>query len=424
MQIKQKMIIGSLLLAAVPVILAGFVLQGIATDKARDALEAQVTNQLTSVRELKKNQIEDYFGTIRDQALTLSNDTMIIDALQEFREAFNGYRTEVVGDNLDNYRQQLAGYYKNEFSNTYKGQNAGKSVDTGEVMSHLSDDAVALQYQYIRANKNPLGEKDALVDSADGSSYGFAHKRYHPPIRDYLKKFGYYDIFLVDIKTGNIVYSVFKELDFATSLINGPYAGSGIAKAFRGAAAATEPGHVEFVDFAPYLPSYDSPASFIASPIFDTHGKKQGVLIFQMPIDRINQVMTSQKRWPDIGLGATGETFVVGPDLLMRSQSRYFLEDKAAFLKDAKANGTSENESKLIDAKDSTIGLFKVKTAASEAAIAGKTGVEIMEDYHGKPVLSAYTPVDVLGTQWGLLAEVDEDEAFHDVYAMENTIMD
>jgi methyl-accepting chemotaxis protein len=43
-------------------------------------------------------------------------------------------------------------------------------------------------------------------------------------VRNYLEKFGYYDIFLVDPETGDIVYSVFKELDYSTSLIDGPYA--------------------------------------------------------------------------------------------------------------------------------------------------------------------------------------------------------
>jgi methyl-accepting chemotaxis protein len=423
MQIKQKMIIGSLLLAAVPVILAGIVLNGIASGKAKESLEEQVTHQLTSVRELKKNQIEDYFNTIRNQVVTLSSDTMIIDALQEFREAFNGYRTEVVGDKLDDDRKQLATYYSNEFSNTYKTQNPGESIDTTAIMSKLSDDAVALQYQYIRANKNPLGEKDALIDAADGSSYGFAHKRFHPHIREYLKKFGFYDIFLVDIKTGNVVYTVFKELDFATSLINGPYAGSGLAQAFRGAAASDDPNYVELVDFAPYLPSYEAPASFIASPIFDTRGKKQGVLIFQMPIERINQVMTSHQDWQNIGLGATGETYIVGQDHLMRSQSRALIEDKAGFLKAIRAMGVPEREAADMDVKNSTIGLLKVKTTATEAALNGKSGVETVDNYRGVPVLSAYTPLAIPGLKWGLMAEMDEAEAFHGVHDMKRTIL-
>lgn len=153
------------------------------------------------------------------------------------------------------------------------------------------------------------------------------HKTFHPHIRDFLQKFSYYDIFLVDDKTGNIVYSVFKELDFATSLINGPYANSGIGKAFRAANKVNEPGHVVTSTFQPYLPSYYGPAAFIASPIYS--GKeKLGVLIFQAPIDEINAIMTFNNNWQDFGLGASGESYLVDQDYFMQSASR-FLDRKS-----------------------------------------------------------------------------------------------
>ena len=117
---------------------------------------------------------------------------------------------------------------------------------------------------------------------------------YHPIIRNFLHKFGYYDIFLVDPKTGHIIYSVFKELDFATSLISGPYRNTNFARAFR-AAAASGKGSTHIVDFEPYRPSYDGAASFIASPVYDAN-ILVGVLIFQMPIDRINAIMQEQDR--------------------------------------------------------------------------------------------------------------------------------
>ena len=45
------------------------------------------------------------------------------------------------------------------------------------------------------------------------TEYDDVHKKYHPSIKGFLEEFGYYDIFLVDT-SGNIVYSVFKELDY------------------------------------------------------------------------------------------------------------------------------------------------------------------------------------------------------------------
>ena len=57
---------------------------------------------------------------------------------------------------------------------------------------------------------------------------------------------------MVDSLNGNIVYSVFKETDFATSLTTGPHRHTNIARAFSSADQAMAPGAVDFVDFEPY----------------------------------------------------------------------------------------------------------------------------------------------------------------------------
>jgi methyl-accepting chemotaxis protein len=122
---------------------------------------------------------------------------------------------------------------------------------------------------------------------------------------------------------------------------------------------------VVLVDYARYAPSYEAPAGFIASPIFDG-GEKIGVAIFQMPIDRLNTIMGERA-----GLGRTGETYLVGPDELMRSDS--YLDP--------------ENHSVVASFKRPATG--KVSTAAAKAALAGNTGAEVIMDYNGHPVLSA-----------------------------------
>ena len=60
------------------------------------------------------------------------------------------------------------------------------------------------------------------------------HAEHHPTFRALLREKGYYDIFLFDLD-GNLIYSVFKELDYATNFVSGPYAESGLGKAFRAA---------------------------------------------------------------------------------------------------------------------------------------------------------------------------------------------
>ena len=147
-------------------------------------------------------------------------------------------------------------------------------------------------------------------------------------MRNFLEKFGYYDIFLIDIDTGHIVYSVFKEADYATSLLTGPYANSNLGKAFQTARTANAPSFTYLIDFSPYAPSYNAPASFIVSPIFE-QDKLLGVAAFQMPVDQINNIMTTHQNWRNMGLGESDETYIVGLDLTLKNESRFLIEDSS-----------------------------------------------------------------------------------------------
>ncbi len=54
----------------------------------------------------------------------------------------------------------------------------------------------------------------------------------------------------------------------------------------------------------------------------------------------------------------------------------------------------------------------RVETAASQKALSGKSGAEIVIDYNGNPVLSAFSPITFKSLNWALMAEIDKAEAF------------
>lgn len=411
MKIKTKITLAFICVGAASVVLTSLIIGWSSTDFGKNALEDSVKEHLISMREIKKTQIEDYFHFIEDQVKTFSNDRMIIDAMIEFNYAFHQYPDELVAPDYDKYSEGLKDYYVNEYLKEYKAVNGGSSIDVEEMISRFDHESMAMQYRYIQDNPNPLGSKDELVDTGGNTKYEMTHKKYHSHIRDYLKKFGYYDIFLVDSDSGKIVYSVFKELDYATSLIDGPYSDSGIAEAFKEANKLVKQDAVYLTDFKPYAPSYEYPASFIASPIYE-NGVKQGILIFQMPIDRINAIMTSNENWKSSGLGESGETYLVGSDFKMRSQGRFLIEDKQGYIDLIKSIGYSDELVRSIDAKGTTIGYQTVDSKGVKAALKGESGFEIFPDYRGVPVLSAYAPANVNGMNWAIMSEIDETEAF------------
>ena len=127
--------------------------------------------------------------------------------------------------------------------------------------------------------------------------------------------------------TGRIVYTVEKEVDFATSLYAGPYKDTGLAKAVKaGARCAGHECTSALSDFEMYEPSYGAPAAFAASAIHDNDGDVVGVLAIQLPNDEIDKVVSGDRGWERDGLGRSGDSGIVGSDYLLRSNARGFLQ--------------------------------------------------------------------------------------------------
>ncbi len=411
MNIATRIILACVLLCSLGIFASGGLVGWRTFLLSEQALTKRASSQLISIREIKRTQVEDYFNNIADQIRTFSNDVMIIDAMHEFSRTYDSFLAESGGFDASMVKS-LKDYYQNQFGVTYSRLNQGENANALDKYNGLDENGRALQARYISNNPNPLGEKNNLSKSEDGSQYSLIHGKYHHHIDGFLSTFGYYDIFLVDSK-GRVVYSVFKELDYATNLISGPYANSGLSRVFRKALNSSDKSSVFLDDFAVYYPSYESAASFIATPIRH-HGSNEGVLIFQMPIAKINSLMTYEGNWQQVGLGSTGETYIIGPDKLMRSQSRFLLEDKKGYLAVLKSAGLSSEIIDLIDIKDSSIGLQPIDTVGTRHALTGASGFEVIEDYRGVTVFSAYAPLEVLGLKWAILSEMDESEALKD----------
>lgn len=405
MSIKTRLTLGFLACGILPLLVAGAISysssqSGLAElrEHAAKDIRARAVALLEQQRGLKTRQVEEYFSRIGDQAVTFAENRMVVEAMRHLPAIFSAYaeQSETEADKIARFREELRSYYTDEFGKTYTEANAGNLAETDAWLGQLDDDSIALQHAYIAANDNPLGSKH-LLDTADSETdYGKLHDVIHPVVRNYLDKFGYYDIFLIDNASGDIVYSVFKELDYTTSLKDGPYADTNFARAFEQAATLPK-GEFAFVDFEQYAPSYDAPASFIATPVFDGD-ERLGVAVFQMPVDRIKGIMAFRE-----GLGETGEAILIGPDFKMRSDS--FLKPETHSLEASFRNPESGC----------------VRSEAVKVSLQGETGSDVVTDYRDEETLIAYGPVDVLGTRWAISSKMDTSEAFAAVATMENS---
>lgn len=252
-------------------------------------------------------------------------------------------------------------------------------VSFGQGWEELGETAQEeLQQHYIHENPNPSGQKDVLYDAQDGSNWSMTHAAYHPGFRSFQQNREYYDLFLFDLD-GNIVYSVFKELDFATNFVDGTFASSGLGEVFRGA-RDLEHGTFIYSGFAPYAPSADAPANFIAKPVFDRKGTRIGVAALQINIDRPVQILSNSK-----ALGRTGEIYAVDDDGRALSASRHQGGHKVL---------------EQLPPLDHLIGMR-----------AGQVNMQGVIGLSGHPVVTEALSFERAGEVWHLIVEQDEAEA-------------
>ncbi|MDY6802890.1 MAG: adenylate/guanylate cyclase domain-containing protein [Cyanobacteriota bacterium] len=411
--IKSKLTIMLLGVSLGSILVIGY----LSWNRARNTLQETIFNQLTSVRSSKAYQIESYFQNLRNHVETLSENRMIVAAMVEFNKEFKQLNRAYIP--VD-WVTKIEGYYENEFFPRLSKNIPGQP--NIENYRPLGQAARYLQYYYVANNPNPLGEKDNLVKAEDGSEYSNYHAKYHQLFRNLIKKFGYYDLFLINFETGDIVYSVYKETDYATNLQRGPYRQSNLAKVIQKVRENPDRGSIQLVDFQPYRPSYAAPAAFFAAPIYNGP-YIVGILAVQLPVDEINNVLTGNQNWEGDGLGESGETYLVGSDFLMRSISRFLIEDMEEYTKTLRAIATPESTVELIQQLQTSILLQLVDTEAAREALQGIKGTKIVDDYRGIPVLSSYSPLNIEGVDWAILSEMDVAEAYRPMYGLQTYLL-
>ncbi|MDA4848853.1 methyl-accepting chemotaxis protein [Hoeflea poritis] len=307
-------------------------------------VERQAQEKLAAVADGRRNQVETYLTNIRKDLEGLSNNTYVNKAMASFKSSW-----ELIGENP------------------------------------VSE----LQKRYIDDNPHPTGEKHKL-DSAGKDRYDSSHETYHPELRTFLLEHGYYDLFLLD-EQGNVVYSVFKERDYATNLNSGEWKDSDLANVFRDVMEAGTSDTIILKDYRPYGPSYGAPAAFIGKALTGG-GEITGVVVLQMPNDIIAEIMGNTT-----GLGETGETMLVRKD-------GYFITDSSK---------TSENEALTVKL-DSPLVTQTTRDNIASGPITGYRGIE------GE---AAFARVDFLGAEWIIAAILDRSEALAGVTSLRNIVL-
>jgi class 3 adenylate cyclase len=403
-----------LVMLLVTSILSAAVVGAIGYQSGRSSLRASVFDRLTEIRASQSRQLEAQFAELKNSLVIYTRGSTATGAIAAFTAAF---------DELDNTTispqqwQSIVDYYNNQFEKSEQAQ-TGDRLDVDALLP--TSNAQKYLQAYYTAPFSDWEKAIRFDDARDGSAWSAANARFNEFFREIVLRFEFEDALLLDTR-GNVVYSANKGVDLGTNILTGPYREGELREAYQKALASNVIDYVGVTDFADYQPA-DEPTAWLVSPV-GPQNRVEGVLALQFPISTINRLMTADKQWEAAGMGKTGETFLVGPDDLMRSDSRLFLENPEDFKREVIDAGTPPDVAEESIRQHGTTLVQPVASEATRQAQRGQSGTLVEADYLGQETLQAYAPVDLPGLHWLVVAKIDTAEAFAPVATFTRTLV-
>nr|WP_231633781.1 adenylate/guanylate cyclase domain-containing protein [Mycobacterium sp. UM_11] len=402
MGIQSKLLLTLLLCSILSIGVIGF----IGASSGRNALRQVESERLIELRESQTRQVQSLFREVTNSLIVYSGGFSIVEGAAAFTEGFAQLSNATI---TPAQQQALVTYYDENMIQPIR-RITGDELDRNAIFP--SSNAQKYLQAHYTAPYPLVSEARKVDDAGDGSAWSAANARYGFYMRNIVTHFEFPDALLLDMQ-GNVVYSVNKGPDLGTNILTGPYRESNLRDAYQKALRSNDINFVWITDFQQYQPQLDAPTAWAVSPV-GMNGKIDGVMALPLPISKINRIMTADKRWEAAGMGPATETYLAGPDGLMRSDSRLFLEDPAEYRREAVAAGTPPDVVDEAIRLGGTTLVQPVQTAGLRAAQRGQSGVISATDYQGNRELEAYAPLTVPNSDlhWSILATRDNSDAF------------
>ncbi|PRB18231.1 adenylate/guanylate cyclase domain-containing protein [Microbacterium sp. MYb62] len=406
------MLLGVSLVSSVIVGAIGFV-------NGRQSLHDSAVDQLITIRSMRAAEITTAIESVRRDASLNSRNL----SAQSMSAAVNAGFADLAGIELDeSQRAEVEAYYKDVFIPELEGRSGEEYGDTAFIPESAAGQYV--QRQYVLGNQDFDTDYDAqlaLNDSGDGTTYSAATERYGDYFTRLVQEAAYEDALLLNTD-GDVTFSAYKGVELGTNLLTGPYRDSALAEAYAEAMATNSVNTVVLTDFDRWIPSLNVPAMWVVSPVGNDSGIT-GAMAFQISIDTINDVMTGNEDWKAQGLGDTGEVYLVGRDDLMRSTARRLVEDPDDYVQRLISGGMAPTIVDRIAAIKGTVLLQPVDTQAVQEAQAGRSGTVVGRDFIGGESVTAYSPLEIEGLDWVVIARIDTAEAFEPVNVFTRNVL-
>src|SRR6056297_130578 len=368
---------------------------------ARLLIAESVSAQLSSLRDTRIQAIERGAESIRSEVGTLAVFPSVIEALDVLSDAYADIDEELTSQQT----AELESFYDAAFAPLSE---IGEDVPDRSVLPG-SNAGRFLQYHYIVDNPDGFDDRDRLDDAGDGSTYSAAHAGFHPLLRSLASTIGASDLMLVDSETLDVVYSVKKRIDIGTDVTVGPWAEGALGSVVDELARATV-GDSVITDTVFYVPARAQAVVFVAAAI-RSGAEVTGAIVAELPAEAITGLVTAGQDWDALGLGETGDIYLVGADGTLRTDTRAWLDDRERFLSTHADRNADDDAIDRMRFVESAVLTQEVDNEAVEDALAGEMFIGTVTSYRGETTFAASGPVGVGDQDWVLVVEQDRTEA-------------
>ncbi len=322
LSVQSKLVVAFALLTSLAIALVS----AIGYINARTSLRAAAERQLIGLHRTKVTLIRTMLTSARNEILTVSASDLAAAAANEMLAAYRQLDKLPVTPAMQETVRQ---FYASEFEPALAGNMAGTPV-AGAFLP-TTPAGWYLHYHYFAMGERPYGPRRPLSSTTDTSAFGAALARQQRLLGPTIERLGFENILLVDPVTLDVFFSYEQSTIAGTNLQSGPYASSAVA-ALAGALRTTqEEDDYRVSDFEAYRPALGQPKGFIATPVFDGP-RMVAIMVLRFPIEPLTSALSNDRGWEAEGLGKTGEVYLLGPDRTMRSDSRFLIEDRKAFI--------------------------------------------------------------------------------------------
>ncbi len=398
----QRQLAGTLVATALASVL---LIGGLNFFAARQLLDDGTQDQLVGLSTARARSIEVSVDRLVDQVSALAGDLGVVAAFDDLATGFDSLDgTELT----DEQAEELDRFYRTEVVEPLVDAGFGDVVSAG--IEPTTDAARYVQYHYV-IEPRAAGLDPAEVDDAgDGSGYSAAHAAHHESLATVLTSpLGSGDAMLVT-PDGDIVYTVDKRIDLGTNLFEGASADGQLARVVNERLTRVRSGEAVLADLQLYMPAAGHPVFFVAVSV-KNDTETIGTLAVEVPAEALSAITTSDGQWEQVGL-QSGESYVVGSDLILRSESRKWIEDPEGYLADL----PDDERTRQIALLGSPIGLQVVDTEPVEVAFDGEEFAGTTKSYLGTNTFSYSEEIDVAGVDWAVVVDVPQRDARDPLY--------